>query len=185
MCKHDKTQHWSFQKELVRLVNPFVTLIGERWFDEASRELDYWRVEKADSVIVLPIYRDQLIALAPMFRPGILRSTIDFPGGRLPTGKTNVDAALEILERELGVTADAVTHLQPLNQSPWVINSSFSNQGLWAFVAQVDTLFNLNQSLIGMRAPTTQMGVRSLLEKIECLQCRAVLQHWAMTNLLN
>jgi hypothetical protein len=44
--------------------------IGERWLCDQGRELEYWRVEKVDSVIVLPIQAGRLLCVRPTFRPG-------------------------------------------------------------------------------------------------------------------
>ena len=37
-----------------------MTLIGEHWQDTQGQQLKYWRIEKADFVIVLPIQHDHL-----------------------------------------------------------------------------------------------------------------------------
>lgn len=72
---------WTLTNELVRVSSRWVTLVGERWICDKGKELEYWRVEKVDSVIVLPIHRGQLLTAKPTFRPGVCRHTLDFPGG--------------------------------------------------------------------------------------------------------
>lgn len=170
---------WVRCKEVVRIVSPFVTLIGERWRSDATDELDYWRVEKVDSVIVLPVHREQLLCAPPVFRPGVQRATLDFPGGRLPQGRSPEDMAPDLLERELGVRADAILRIRSLNRAPWIVNSSFSNQGVWGLVAEIDPKYDVAGGRVGMMAPATPQGVEAMLEAIECLQCRAVLLEWA------
>ncbi|MCP5279522.1 MAG: NUDIX hydrolase [Thiobacillus sp.] len=169
---------WTLTNELVRVSSRWVTLVGERWICDKGKELEYWRVEKVDSVIVLPIHRGQLLTAKPTFRPGVCRHTLDFPGGRLPEGKAPADIVPLLLERELGVPAHAVRQVQALNATKWDINSSFSNQGLWAFSAHIDDACDVPETLIGLRASADADGVRALLGKLDCLQCRAVLTEW-------
>lgn len=159
---------WQRLREIVRIHSDWVTLIAERWRCDKGQELEYWRVEKVDSVIVLPVHRQQLLCVPASFRTGIQRATLDFPGGRLPAGKRPDDLVPLLLERELGLPATAIASIRALNPAPWVINSAFSNQGLWGFVAQ-----------IGLSVPATEVGVQELLEALDCLQCRAVLLEWA------
>lgn len=166
---------WQRLREIVRIHSDWVTLIAERWLCDKGKELEYWRVEKVDSVIVLPIHRQQLLCVSPTFRPGIQRATLDFPGGRLPAGKRPGELVPLLLERELGLPATAIVHTRPLNATPWVINSAFSNQGLWGLVAEIDPSHPVPEAHIGQRAPATEAGVRELLEALDCLQCRAVL----------
>ena len=71
---------WKRLSESVRVTSQWVTLIGERWLCDKGKELEYWRVEKADSVIVLPIQAGHIVCVAPTFRPGIGRATLDLPG---------------------------------------------------------------------------------------------------------
>ncbi|WP_201223646.1 NUDIX hydrolase [Halochromatium roseum] len=163
----------------MRLDSEWVTLIAERWLCDKGQELDYWRVEKVDSVIVLPLYRQQLLCVRPSFRPGIQRATFDFPGGRLPAGQQPLELAPLLLERELGVPPTAIQRTELLNQVPWVINSAFSNQGLWGPVAEIDPNTVLPEDQVGLMAPATHAGVQQLLQALDCLQCRAVLMEWA------
>ncbi|WP_228040136.1 hypothetical protein [Nodosilinea sp. LEGE 07088] len=42
--------------------------------------LEYWRVEKADSVIILPLQNQRLILPPHTYRPGMGKLTLDFQG---------------------------------------------------------------------------------------------------------
>jgi hypothetical protein len=101
-------------------------------------ELEYWRVEKANSVIVLSLQVARSFCVAPNSRPGIGRATLDCPGGRLPTGKMPNDVLPFLLPPELGVVPEAIRRTEALNVDQWIVNSFFSNQGLWAVVAEID-----------------------------------------------
>jgi hypothetical protein len=122
---------WQPIDRFAELRSRWVTLIGEHLRDERGQALEYWRVERASSVIVLPLHRGALLLPPPVFRPGVGRATLDFPGGRLPDGGDPAAAAPAVLARELGVAADAVESLQRLSPiDGWDVDSSFSNQRL-------------------------------------------------------
>ena len=58
--KRKKDEHWDLLESFVRVGSRWVTLIGERWRYDKGKILEYWRVEKADSVIVLPLQRKHI-----------------------------------------------------------------------------------------------------------------------------
>lgn len=169
---------WKRLSEFVRVGSGWVTLVGERWLCDKGKELEYWRVEKVDSVIVLPVQAGHVFCAGPTFRPGVGYATLDFPGGRLPPDKAPRDIVPSLLERELGIPAEAVDHIKALNAEKWNINSSFSNQGLWAFVAEIDPSFAVPDGLIGAKAKTDLRGLADLRARLDCLQCPAVLLEW-------
>lgn len=171
---------WQVQDRFLELHSRWMTLIGEHWLDAQGQQLEYWRIEKADSVIVLPIQQDHLgrshILLPPAsFRPGVGQRTLDFPGGRRLAEQTPEEAAIAILLRELGLEATAIAHLAPLNPDGWAINSSFSNQKLYGFVAHLEGDLSQPLGLTAIAYPATAAGVCQLLAELTCLQCRAVL----------
>lgn len=175
---------WQLRDRFLEMHSRWFSLIGEHLEDTEGRVLEYWRVEKADSVIILPIQGDRILLPQPSYRPGIGKVTLDFPGGRVPPDATPETAALTTLERELGIDANYVTRLISLNEEAWAVNSSFSNQKLYGFVALIsDDLPGLKE-LIAARYPATGIGVLDLLQKLDCLQCRAVLQTWWLTRSL-
>lgn len=169
---------WKMLEEVVRVRSKWVTLVGERWLCDKGKQVEYWRVEKADSVIVLPVRAGELLCVQPTFRPGVGRKTLDFPGGRLPGGMRPEDLVPPLLARELGVAPDAVERVTPLNSVKWLVNSSFSDQGLWGFVAQIDAEGLIPDSQIGARVPADESGAKLLMDQLDCLQCRAVLSEW-------
>ncbi|MGB5769882.1 MAG: NUDIX hydrolase, partial [Crocosphaera sp.] len=106
------------------------------------------------------------------------RVTLDFSGGRVNEGLSPNLAALEILSRELGINNVDLVSLNPLNQIGWVINSSFSNQKLYGFVAEISPQTIINGERVAKTYPTTSEGINQLLKDLTCLQCRAVLREW-------
>jgi len=71
--------------------------------DAQDNEIDYWRVEKADSVIIIPIQNDRLICTKPYFRPGTRETTLEFPGNLLKDNIPIEVIVCDIMHRELGV----------------------------------------------------------------------------------
>jgi hypothetical protein len=129
MPPHDPSC-WQVKDRFLELHSPWLTLIGEHWQDAQGQPLEYWRVEKADSVIVLPIQADDLAQPhiwlpAASFRPGVGEVTLDFPGGRVLEGQTPEEAAIAILKRELGLEATSIAQLTPLNSNGWAINRPY------------------------------------------------------------
>lgn len=162
----------------VEIRSPWLTLIGEHIEGDRGQMLDYWRVEKADSAVIITIQGDRLILPKPVYRPGIAATTLDFPGGRIPSGETPLTIAPAILQRELGIPPTAIHHLEQLNETGWAINSSFSNQKLYGLVAIIDPGFAIVNSFIGKTYITSKIGLQNLKDDLTCLQCRAVFLEW-------
>lgn len=173
-----RQQHWKTIDRFVEIRSPWFTLIGEHLEDDRQQVIDYWRVEKADSVVILTIHSGKLLFPMLNYRPGLGKPTLDFPGGRVGDGQTPETAARRMLHKELGVTEDAIAHLTLLNPSGWPVNSAFSNQKLYGFVAEIDPTVSVNPELLAATYPNTSDGIRTLLKDLTCLQCRAILLEW-------
>ncbi|MEQ8963100.1 MAG: NUDIX hydrolase [Coleofasciculus sp. C2-GNP5-27] len=180
----NKPRPWQTLDRFVEIRSPWLTLIGEHLQDDQGRILDYWRVEKADSVVIVTIQAGKFLLPAPTYRPGVREATLDFPGGRVNPEQTPVTAVPGIVSRELGVSEDAIATLTPLNSTGWAINSSFSNQSLYGFVAELDPAVAVNPNRIDTTYPTTSAGIHSLLQELTCLQCRAVLLEWQSQRII-
>lgn len=163
---------WTRLDTVVTVDSRWVRLVAERWRDEGGQLLDYWRVERAASVIVATRRGDQLLLPRPQFRPGLGRATLDLPGGRQREGQSVLDSAYATIERELGLPGSAVLAARQLNQEGWPINSSFSNQLLFAVLADLDPA--MEPTLPYEAVSAEAKGLRELLARLECLQCRAV-----------
>jgi hypothetical protein len=168
---------WQTLDRFVEFRSRWLTVIGEHLQDEQGQQLEYWRVEKADSAIVLPIDQPHVLLPHPSYRPGVGKATLDFPGGRVPQDANLQETAQKILCRELSISPAAIAKLEQLNPQGWEINSSFSNQKLYGFVAELvpDRPESLSNAI---RYPISNEGIQSLLADLTCLQCRAVLQEW-------
>ena len=169
---------WRTLERFLELNTRWLSLIGEKLENNRQEILDYWRVEKADSVVIITIQNNQIILPNSSYRPGVKQVTLDFPGGRVNQGLSPKNAALETLRRELGINEFDLVSLNPLNQVGWAINSSFSNQKLYGFVAEISPQIIVNSKQIEKIYPKTSEGINNLLKDLKCLQCRAVLQEW-------
>ncbi|MEG3847539.1 NUDIX hydrolase [Microcoleus sp. herbarium13] len=173
---------WKTLDRFVEINSHWVKLIAEHLETTEGQTVEYWRVERADSVVILTIQADKLLFPTPTYRPGVASATLDFPGGRLPAGSTPSAAVPAIIKKELGVTESAIARIEPLNAIGWAINSSFSNQKLYGFVARLHPAATVNPERIGATYPTTPDGIRNLLKELTCLQCRALLLEWQNQN---
>ncbi|MEA5479930.1 NUDIX hydrolase [Pseudanabaena galeata UHCC 0370] len=175
-------QNWQVQDRFLEMHSRWMSLIGEHLQDDHGEILEYWRIEKADSVIVIPIQGDRILLPQPSYRAGIGQITLDFSGGRVTAGQNPQLAAIATLKRELGIEASEIVQLIPLNTEGWAINSSFSNQKLYGFVSHLEPKAELSPEIVAVTYPLTSNGVKKLLEEITCLQCRAVLLEWRLLN---
>lgn len=166
--------------QFIIIRSPWLTLIGEHVKDAHGQILHYWRVEKADSVIILPVSGERFYLPPPQYRPGIGSAAVDFPGGRVVANQEVTEAARQILLRELGLPEKHIPRLRYLNPGGWAINSSFSNQKLHAFVAEIQPEAIAQAKNLGASFPVTHQGIKDLLRDLDCLQCRAVLLEWVL-----
>jgi len=175
---------WTLVDKFLEITNKWMSIIGEHYIDENGSTLEYWRVEKPDSIIIIPIWKDHFILSTPLFRPGLGRCTPDFPGGRAPSGKNPEKGGLEILCRELGLKPADIQQMKALNTRGWAVNSSFSNQHLFGFIAEIDPSCRDIHLKNITRYPCTPAGILQLLDVLDCLQCRALLLEWLVRNRL-
>jgi hypothetical protein len=82
------------------------------------------------------------------------------------------------LQRELDLPETAIARLLPLNHQGWAINSSFSNQRLYGFVADLKPEALVPKARVSATYPADATGIQPLLEVLQCLQCRLVLREW-------
>ena len=72
---------WKLRDTFLNIATNWVRLIGESYTDQDGKDIEYYRVEKRESVIVLPIYKD-LIYCAPLaFAPESRGRPWIFPAG--------------------------------------------------------------------------------------------------------
>lgn len=171
---------WRVLDRIMELHTRWFALRGERLQTEAGEVLEYWRVERPDSVVILPLQDASMLLPAPVYRPGVGAATLDFPGGRVPANTSPAAAARAILVRELGIDDAQITALEPLNDEGWPVDSSFSSQRLFAMVAELAPSTQPAHDV--RRVPANAAGVATLARELTCLQCRAVLREWQLRS---
>ena len=162
MAKYDL---WKKTKRIAQINSDWVDIYCEQWIDDKKQMLDYWRVEKADSVIIIPVYDNELLLPLEQFRPGVGYATLDFPGGRVHKNKTLEDSIYLILKKELGIKRVNVSTLMRISKKASLINSSFSNQKLYVYLAQIDSLPKCEYHSYKVE------DYKKLSGQLECLQC--------------
>ncbi|MGF1541047.1 MAG: hypothetical protein ACFCU5_11455 [Pleurocapsa sp.] len=113
----NSSDDWKTLERFVEIRSSWLTLIGEKLQDEQQRILEYWRVEKADSVVIVTLQSDRFLLPKPAYRPGVKQTTLDFPGGRVLSKQTTVEAAKIVLKRELDIEESDIIGLKVLNQT--------------------------------------------------------------------
>ena len=170
---------WQVMSQIVEVRTPWLSMIGERWREGAGRELEYWRVEKPDSLLVVTVHDGRLIAPVRSFRPEVGRTTLDLAGGRLDDPSTLAQTAVAIVRREFKLNADDLFESQePLNPVGWDVDSATSSQRVFGVAAELRRDVQVLDDRLGASYPATSAGGRGLLSELVCLQCRAVLSEW-------
>jgi hypothetical protein len=170
---------WQVVSRMVEVRTPWMSMIGERWQEGPGLELENWRVEKPDSLLVVTVHDGRLIAPVRSFRPGVGRTTLDLAGGRLDDPSRLAQTALAIVRREFKLNADDVFESQePLNLVGWDVDSASSSQRVFGVAAELCRDVQVLDDRVGASYPATSAGGKELLSELVCLQCRAVLSEW-------
>lgn len=172
---------WQTIGQVATISSPWLHIYCERLCDDKGQELDYWRVEKDHSVIILTVHQgvNRFVFPKKQHRPGVKHHTLDFAGGRCARETTPQDAVAGILKRELNLDLEKdISSLEPLNEKGWYVNSSFSNQELFGFVAVLHKDTKLDPELVFDKtyAVDSKNDIDNLLQNdLMCLQCRSLL----------
>ena len=165
--------------------NQWMALVGERWIDDEANQVDYWRVENPDSLIVIVIADGRILLPLQSFRPGVGRTTLDFCGGRLARPEDLEGEAERIVCKELGLgPSDLFESFQRVNPVGWETNSSFESQRVFGVVGVLKSDLQVDSTLVGASFPCDEAGMAEVQERITCLQCRGVLSEALRLGLL-
>jgi hypothetical protein len=167
---------WRRGATIVTVESRWLRVIAEHYTDAAGQALEYWRIERASSVIIIPREGSTILLPPASFRPGVAQCTRDLPGGRLDAGSTPLAQVAPILARELGVGAERLAAATLLDARGWMVDSAVSDQRVFGVVA---TLLPGPVAAGVVRIPAEREAIAALIDSLECLQCRAVLLEWA------
>lgn len=169
---------WNVLESIATLENPWLKLVCEYLQDDQGRFLTYWRVKRPDSVLIIPIQNHSLILPQKYYRHGVQKMTYDFPGGRHNPNMTHAESAVQIVQRELGLSSSDIVSLEPIHETELIVDSSFSNQRVYAFEAQIDRETAIDSDIIAIQQPADAAGAGRMLEHLTCMQCRCALLQW-------
>lgn len=170
---------WRRLSQIAELRTPWLSVFGERLRDQTGQELEYWRIERPDSLLVVTEHRGRLILPAPSYRPGVGRATLDLAGGRLRHAGAIPETAREIVQREFDLPGEeGVVSQSLLNPDGWDVDSSVSTQRLYGVSLEIADDVDIPASRVGASFAATPNGGREALACLACVQCRAVLAEW-------
>jgi len=150
-------------ENILTLKSKWLNIYCDKWKDGAQI-FDYWRVEKLDSIIILPVFENEFILPKKQYRVGIDAFTLDFPGGRR-LHKNLVDSVKEILIRELEISEKNINGIVAIGNKKFIVNSSFNSQCVFYYVAHLNDIVNLKHYI------RYNINDNTLQDDLECLQC--------------
>jgi hypothetical protein len=159
---------WQVLSHKVAVDSRWVKVYEEHLLDDTGKELEYWRVERSDSVIVLVRQNGLFLMPRKQWRPGVGLRTLDFPGGRIDNDSP-VSAAERAVRRELQFDDSATFSLKPLTKQQLLVDSSFSSQKAHGFVAELPA---------DIKTDASTHSAEALLDQLQCMQCRVMLLEW-------
>lgn len=84
----------------------------------SGEEHDFYCIESAEWVNVVPVTTDGQVVMVRQFRHGSQTLTLEIPGGMIDAGETPADAALRELLEETGYTAERAIPAGAVNPNP-------------------------------------------------------------------
>ena len=153
-----------------------MTFTVEELEDHEGKHLEWSRIEKPDSLLLVVRMDEEILLGPPSYRPGIAQWTLDLPGGRLEGPGGLEGAAQRIAARELGLAEGSLENLAELTAGGWAIDSSTSSARLHVATATIASGTALPSKV--RRQPSDPAGIDALLGELDCLQCRAALGAW-------
>jgi hypothetical protein len=186
MKQPGKREQWKVLSKIASIESPWLTIVVERLQDDEQNEYEYWRVEKSNGMIVITVQNGQMILPEPTYRPGIGDHTLDFCGGRIDAQESLETNANAIVRRELNIlAAEPFASLTPINPRPWNVDSSFTDVQLYGYVAELRADITISPEMQFKQYPATSIGIKQLLDEMECMQCRLLLREWQAVRKLS
>ena len=164
---------WNKIKEVLHIKSDWMDLYVEMW-KKGNESIEYWRISKKDSLIVIGLQGGRLILPRPDFRVGVSEVTLDFAGGRVEDHSENglKITALKIAHRELGLEKEYVKEIDLLDAKGKYVNSSFNDQKIYV------ALIHINEQVI-INKECKVFGIKQLAllyEQLKCMQCAYALE---------
>jgi len=172
--------NWKKIKLISEIKSKWLTILVEQYLDDQKKQLEYWRVQKPDVILIVVIHNNHLILPKPSYRPGIQKSSLDLCGGRRSSPNSQLlEDAQSIVKRELQIEKwYQPKTIQPINHRSYNLDSSFSNVKTHLFFMELASEQIIPQQLENELYDNNLIGINKLLAKIDCLQCRLCLQEY-------
>jgi hypothetical protein len=167
------TRKWRRLARIVKLKSRWITVYADKMLDHENNVLEYWHFDRADSVIIIPVQNNNILLPEPIYRVGIGKVMLDFPGGRIENNNLRLTIQA-ILRKELGLTPKLIDSMHQLNDKSYAVDSSFSSQELYIFIVHIKSDNQPIKSCLHFPASNTD----KLLKKLECGQCRLALHEF-------
>ena len=180
MNDKQSNKQWQVLSSDLRIDSPWLRLYQEKLLDDSNQELDYWRVEKPDGILIITVQNNKILLPKPMYRPGVKSYTLDLCGGRRinPNNPLERDAKT-IVKRALGIDNDSsFEQMKLLDKDGWNRDSSFSNVKIYVFLATLAPDTVAHSLYQDKQFAADYRGITNLLSRIECMQCRLALREW-------
>lgn len=155
------------QRELIAK-SKWAAFYKDRVESNGGYDLEYWCVERSDSVIVVTVQNGRFVLPDPQYRPGINEVTLDFVGGRRDDADP-LSAAAQAVRREFGLDEELPITVTELLSKPLIVDSAFSSQRVYGYACEIPA---------DAKIDAETYDAETLLSELQCLQCRAMLLEW-------
>ena len=88
-----------------------------------GREHDFYIIESADWVNVIPVTPDEQVVMVRQYRHGIREVTLEIPGGLVGPDDTPLEAARRELLEETGYEAEDIRFIGAAHPQPAILNN--------------------------------------------------------------
>lgn len=132
MTDLDQLRPWRVRSSRYALDVPWYRVRHDEVELPDGRVIDYYRSERPDGAMVLPITADGEVLLVRQYKHGAQAVMLELPGGLVNPGEDPAAAAYRELLEETGFATDA-----PLQSLGWVMaDASKSCERLFSFIAR-------------------------------------------------
>ncbi len=150
------------KKAMIKYSNNYFKVL-ERAVTINNMSHNYFSVDKADVVAIIPITNDGKIILERQFRPAINKNIYEIPAGNIEVGETPRHAALRELEEETGYCAGKLIYIAKIYGSPGILNET-QHLFLAKMLRKGERHLDLEED-IKIKAVSKRLAMKMILDK--------------------